>query len=152
ALGMKTILWNIDSQDWADPIPQSIASRVVAQVERQHHGIILFHDIHERTTKALPIVMDELQKRGYRFLSWYGRDFVTARGVGGEAAPVAAEVSAPKLYRDSWAVIIGINAYKSWPRLAYAVNDARAVRDTLEKKYGFAPDHVTTLLDGDATR
>jgi peptidoglycan/xylan/chitin deacetylase (PgdA/CDA1 family)/uncharacterized caspase-like protein/Flp pilus assembly protein TadD len=155
ALGMKTILWNIDSQDWADPIPQSIASRVVAQVERQKHGIILFHDIHERTTQALPLVLDELQKRGYRFLSWDGRDFVSARGGAGDAAPVAADVNAPnapKLYRDSWAVIIGINAYKSWPRLAYAVNDARAVRDTLEKKYGFAPDHVTTLLDGDATR
>jgi peptidoglycan/xylan/chitin deacetylase (PgdA/CDA1 family)/uncharacterized caspase-like protein/predicted TPR repeat methyltransferase len=156
ALGMKTILWNVDSQDWADPIPQSIASRVVAQVERQKHGIILFHDIHERTTQALPLVLDELQKRGYRFLSWDGRDFVSARGGAGEAAaPVAADVNAanaPKLYRDSWAVIIGINAYKSWPRLAYAVNDARAVRDTLERKYGFAPDHVTTLLDGDATR
>ena len=152
-LGMKTILWNIDSQDWADPIPQSIASRVVAQVERQKHGIVLFHDIHERTTQALPLVLDELHKRGYRFLSWDGRDFSAARGAGpGGPAPVAAEVSAPKLYRDSWAVIIGINAYKSWPRLAYAVNDARAVRDTLVKKYGFAADHVTTLLDGEATR
>jgi len=152
-MGMKTILWNVDSQDWADPVPQSIASRVVAQVERQKHGIILFHDIHERTTQALPLVLDELQKRGYRFLSWDGRDFSAARGAGpGGPAPVAAEVSAPKLYRDSWAVIIGINAYKSWPRLSYAVNDARAVRDALEKKYGFAPDHVTTLLDGDATR
>jgi peptidoglycan/xylan/chitin deacetylase (PgdA/CDA1 family)/uncharacterized caspase-like protein len=155
-LGMKTILWNIDSQDWADPVPQSIASRVVAQVERQKHGIILFHDIHERTTEALPLVLDELQKRGYRFLSWDGRDFSAPRGAGpGDAAPIAADVnaaSAPRLYRDSWAVVIGINAYKSWPRLAYAVNDARAVRDTLERKYGFAPDHVTTLLDGDATR
>jgi peptidoglycan/xylan/chitin deacetylase (PgdA/CDA1 family)/tetratricopeptide (TPR) repeat protein len=153
ALGMKTILWNIDSQDWADPVPQSIASRVVAQVERQKHGIILFHDIHERTTQALPLVIDELQKRGYRFLSWDGRDFTAPRGGGAaETAPVVADVSTTKLYRDSWAVIIGINAYKSWPRLSYAVNDARAVRDTLEKKYGFAPDHVTTLLDGDATR
>jgi len=153
-LGMKTILWNIDSQDWADPVPQSIASRVVAQVERQKHGIILFHDIHQRTTEALPLVLEDLQKRGYSFLSWDGRDFVAPRGGGGVAAsaPVVAEVAAPKLYRDSWAVIIGINAYKSWPRLAYAVNDARAVRDTLEKKYGFTPDHVTTLLDGEATR
>ena len=152
ALGMKTILWNIDSQDWADPVPQSIASRVVSQVERHKHGIILFHDIHERTTQALPLVIEELQKRGYRFLSWDGRDFTAPRGGATEPAPVVAEVSSAKLYRDSWAVIIGINTYKSWPRLSYAVNDARAVRDTLEKKYGFAPDHVTTLLDGDATR
>jgi uncharacterized caspase-like protein len=59
---------------------------------------------------------------------------------------------APRLYRDSWAVIIGINAYKSWPKLSYAVNDARAVRDILMRKYGFAADHITTLLDGEATR
>ena len=95
-LGMKTILWNVDSQDWADPVPQSIASRVVAQVERQKHGIILFHDIHERTTQALPLVLDELQKRGYRFLSWDGRDFSAARGGPGVPAPVVAEVSAPQ--------------------------------------------------------
>ena len=49
-------------------------------------------------------------------------------------------------------MIIGINAYKSWPKLSYAVNDARAVRDTLMRKYGFAADHITTLLDGEATR
>ena len=58
ALGMKTILWNVDSMDWADPVPQSIASRVIAQVERQKHGIILFHDIHERTTQALPASLE----------------------------------------------------------------------------------------------
>jgi len=168
ALGMKTILWNVDSVDWGDPVPQSIASRVIAQVERQKHGIILFHDIHERTTQALPVVLDELTKRGYTFVGWDGKDFVARRGglsgggagVPGVAAappgaapgPLAEPGGAPRLYRDSWAVVIGINAYKSWPKLSYAVNDARAVRDTLVRKYGFAADHITTLLDGDATR
>ena len=80
ALGMKTILWNVDSMDWADPVPQSIASRVIAQVERQKRGIILFHDIHERTTQALPVVLDELSKRGYTFVGWDGKDFVARRG------------------------------------------------------------------------
>ncbi len=159
ALGMKTVLWNVDSQDWADPVPQSIANRVVNQVERQKHGIILFHDIHERTTEALPVVIAELQKRGYTFLSWDGRDFVVPRGVPVAAAPAAAgtaAASAPlagvRLYRESWAVVVGVNAYKNWPRLSYAVNDAQAVRDMLVHTYAFPPDHVTTLLDGEATR
>ena len=165
ALGMKTILWNVDSMDWGDPVPQSIASRVIAQVERQKRGIILFHDIHERTTQALPVVLDELTKRGYTFIGWDGQDFVARRGgpsgaagtsaaaaPGVAPAPLADATGAPRLYRDSWAVIVGINAYKSWPKLSYAVNDARAVRDTLVRKYGFAADHITTLLDGDATR
>jgi peptidoglycan/xylan/chitin deacetylase (PgdA/CDA1 family)/uncharacterized caspase-like protein len=153
ALGMKTILWNVDSMDWADPVPQSIANRVVTQLERHKHGIVLFHDIHERTTEALPIVIAELQKRGYTFLGWDGHDFVATRG---KPAAVVAAAAAPepsaRLYRESWAVIVGINAYKSWPHLAYAVNDAQAVRDTLVRKYAFPPDHVTTLLDGEATR
>lgn len=160
ALGMKTVLWNVDSMDWADPVPLSIADRVVAQVEKKKRGIILFHDIHERTLEALPLVLGELQKRGYTFLSWDGSDFVAARGAGpAAAAPAsapAADTAAPlagaHLYRESWAVVVGINAYKSWPRLAYAVNDAQTVRDTLIRKYGFPADHVTTLLDGEATR
>jgi peptidoglycan/xylan/chitin deacetylase (PgdA/CDA1 family)/uncharacterized caspase-like protein/Flp pilus assembly protein TadD len=166
ALGMKTVLWNVDSMDWADPVPLSIADRVVAQVEKKKRGIILFHDIHERTLEALPLVLGELQKRGYTFLSWDGRDFVAARGVAAAPAQLGtapagtsattAETPNPlagvHLYRESWAVVVGINAYKSWPRLAYAVNDAQAVREILIRKYGFPADHVTTLLDGEATR
>ncbi len=164
ALGMKTVLWNVDSQDWADPVPQSIANRVVNQVERQKRGIILFHDIHERTTEALPLVITELQKRGYTFLAWDGRDFVVPRGgpapapslPSGTASAASGAAPAPlagvHLYRESWAVVVGVNAYKSWPRLSYAVNDAQAVRDMLVHTYGFPADHVTTLLDGEATR
>ncbi|HEX3903461.1 MAG TPA: polysaccharide deacetylase family protein [Polyangia bacterium] len=162
-MGMKTVLWNVDSMDWADPVPLSIADRVVKQVERKKHGIILFHDIHEQSIEALPLVIAELQKRGYSFLSWDGRDFTAPRGGPGGAvdpapAPAAAEGPPPsalgglRLYRESWAVVIGINAYKSWPRLSYAVNDAQGVREILVRKYGFLPDHVTTLLDGEATR
>jgi len=47
-LQMKTVLWNIDSRDWADPVPASIARRVLAQVAQQKRGILLFHDIHDR--------------------------------------------------------------------------------------------------------
>ena len=162
SMGMKTVLWNVDSMDWADPVPLSIADRVVSQVERKQRGIILFHDIHDRTLEALPLVITELQKRGYTFLAWDGHDFAATRGGsgGGSAAATTspAESQTPSalggmhLYRESWAVVIGINAYKSWPRLAYAVNDAQAMRELLVRKYGFLPDHVTTLLDGEATR
>jgi peptidoglycan/xylan/chitin deacetylase (PgdA/CDA1 family)/uncharacterized caspase-like protein len=152
ALGMKTVLWNVDAMDWGDPVPQSIANRVVTQLERQKRGIILFHDIHERTTEALPIVLEELGKRGYTFLGWDGHDFVATRGAPAVAAAAAPPEPSARLYRDSWAVIIGVNAYKSWPHLSYAVNDAQAVREVLVRKYGFLADHVTTLLDGEATR
>jgi peptidoglycan/xylan/chitin deacetylase (PgdA/CDA1 family)/uncharacterized caspase-like protein len=152
-LGLKTVLWNIDSQDWADPVPASIAKRVLSQVEKEKRGIVLFHDIHERTAVALPLVLDELIKQGYTFLAWNGTDFVTTRGGSGEAALAAGTpIAQAPLYRQSHAVIIGINAYAKWPKLAYAANDAKAVRDLLVDKFGFASDHIKTLLDGQATR
>jgi peptidoglycan/xylan/chitin deacetylase (PgdA/CDA1 family)/uncharacterized caspase-like protein len=152
-LGMRTVLWNIDSLDWADPIPRSIADRVLKQVDKEKRGIILFHDIHGRSAEAVPLVLDELVKQGYTFLAWNGKDFVSTRGGSGEAAVAAgAPLASAPLYRESWAVVIGINAYKNWPRLSYAVADARAVEDTLTRKFGFAADHITTLFDGDATR
>lgn len=59
-------------RDWADPIPQSIAHRVVEEAERLGRGIILFHDIHGRAAAALPIVLEELIKRGFNFARWDG--------------------------------------------------------------------------------
>ena len=152
-LGMKTVLWNIDSMDWADPVPASIAKRVLSQVEKEKRGILLFHDIHERAAEALPSILDALIKQGYTFLAWDGKAFVTTRGGSGEAALAAGTpLAQAPLYRQSWAVVIGINAYKNWPALSYAVNDATAVRDLLMRKFGFAADHIKILLDGDATR
>lgn len=70
--GLRSVLWNIDSRDWADPIPRSIAQRVVDEAEHEGRGIILFHDIHGRTVQALPLVLEELGKRGFRFARWDG--------------------------------------------------------------------------------
>ncbi len=61
AHNLKSVLWNIDSKDWADPIPKSIANRVLREVSKQKRGIILFHDIHERTIEALPLVLETLK-------------------------------------------------------------------------------------------
>jgi len=53
------------------------------------------------------------------------------------------------LYGKSFAVVIGINNYEKWPPLEFAVADAGAVRQRLEK-IGF--DQVMTILDKDATQ
>ena len=68
--GLRSVLWNIDSRDWADPIPQSIAQRVIDEADREGRGIILFHDIHGRSVQALPIAIEGLRKRGFRFAHW----------------------------------------------------------------------------------
>jgi Sec-independent protein translocase protein TatA len=60
-----------------------------------------------------------------------------------KAAPV---LESP--YKQSYAVIIGINAYDKLPSLDYAVKDARAMEEKL-KSLGF---QTTTLLNQHATR
>jgi peptidoglycan/xylan/chitin deacetylase (PgdA/CDA1 family)/uncharacterized caspase-like protein len=148
---MTQVLWNIDSQDWADPVPLSIADRVIKTFDREKRGIVLFHDIHKRTVDALPRILDELQKRGVRFVGWDGTGFSAPAGTVA-AAPPPGDVPPKGLYRDSWAVVVGIDKYQHWPALSYAVNDAKAIREVLIRRYRFDPDHVTLLLDGEATR
>jgi len=147
---MQSILWNVDSEDWADPVPNSIAQRVVQEVEKQGRGIILFHDIHKVTIEVLPTVIETLEKDGYRFTSWNGTSFGPDATRGLDAAQAPPPPMAP--FRESWAAVIGIDAYQTWPVLSYASNDAQAVRDLLLNKYNFRPDHVFLLLDRQATR
>lgn len=146
---LRSMMWNIDSLDWADPVPASIAERVLGEVDKAGHGIILFHDIHERTVKALPGILDRLTAAGYQFAGWDGNSFVVAKGNAVQPAVTAASAAG---YSDSWAIVIGIDDYAKWPKLQYAVRDAKAIRETLIGKFGFANDHVVSLENKEATR
>ena len=64
---LRSVLWNIDSLDWADPVPSSVADRVLRLVAEERRGIILFHDIHDRAGKVLPGLLENLRGQGYRF-------------------------------------------------------------------------------------
>ncbi|MET4615031.1 putative caspase-like protein/peptidoglycan/xylan/chitin deacetylase (PgdA/CDA1 family) [Stenotrophomonas sp. 2619] len=146
--GLKSIMWNIDSMDWADPVPESIVQRVVDQVQKEQRGIILFHDIHDRAVKALPQILDRLIADGYQFAGWNGRDFSVAR-------PRKGTDSAPTVttgYQKSWAIVIGIDDYAKWPKLEYASHDAQAIADTLTGQFGFPSSQVIVLKNQQATR
>jgi peptidoglycan/xylan/chitin deacetylase (PgdA/CDA1 family)/TolA-binding protein len=150
---LRSVMWNIDSLDWADPVPASIAERVLAAVGKEGRGIILFHDIHERTVKALPVILDRLVAEGYQFAGWDGNGFVVAKGgAAGAASNAPATAASAAGYSDSWAIVVGIDDYARWPKLQYAVRDARAIRETLIGKFGFAPAHVVSLENAEATR
>ncbi len=150
ALKLRSMMWNVDSLDWSDPIPKSIAARVLGELGKQQRGIVLFHDIHARTVEALPLVLDQLQAEGYRFAAWKDGKIVATEAPAAEAA--APDLAGANLYRDSVALVIGIDQYKSWPRLQHAVRDAQAIQETLRTQFGFRAENVTTLTDGDATR
>jgi len=151
AANMKTVIWNVDSEDWADPVPNSVAKRVITEAEKQNRGIILFHDIHKTGIEALPTVIETLQADGFKFVTWNGTAFALADTRGGQDVPPPAPTTT-QVYRESWAAIIGIDDYQNWQKLQYAVHDASAVKDLLIQKYSFKPDHIFTLLDGQATR
>ncbi|MCI0517642.1 MAG: polysaccharide deacetylase family protein [Woeseiaceae bacterium] len=149
---MKTIMWNVDSMDWADPIPQSIANRVLEQIAGREHGIVLLHDIHGRTVEALEIILKALREDGYRFAAWDGQSFVATGGAVETKASTKPALAAQPLYRESWAAVIGIDDYEKWPKLRYAMNDAEAVREILIRRYRFKPENIFTLYNGEATR
>jgi peptidoglycan/xylan/chitin deacetylase (PgdA/CDA1 family)/uncharacterized caspase-like protein len=150
ALKLRSMLWNIDSMDWFDPIPKSIAARVLASLDKQQRGIVLFHDIHARTVQALPLVLDQLVADGYQFAAWKDGHIVTTGQRGASAESPA--LTGANLYRDSHALVIGIDEYQRWPRLAHAKRDAMAMQEALRSSFGFRPENINLLLDGDATR
>ncbi len=62
---MVTTLWDVDPRDWQRPGPGVVASRIVSA---SHNGaIILAHDIHRPTVRAMPGALDGLSERGFRF-------------------------------------------------------------------------------------
>jgi hypothetical protein len=98
--------------DWADPIPKSIAQRVLDRVALVGRGIILFHDIHSRAAEVLPSLIETLEQQGYRFASWKGDNFSPETGAVVQTA-AAGSGSFESPYRESWAAVIGIDDYQS---------------------------------------
>ena len=58
----------------------------------------------------------------------------------------------PGIWGNYYALIIGINAYKEWPRLQTAVNDAIGLKKILVDRYNFKEKNVILRLDDSAQR
>ncbi len=61
-------------------------------------------------------------------------------------------VNFQSFYRDSWAVVIGINNYIKAPKLRYAVKDAEEFAEVIVNYYGFKRENVIKLIDREATK
>lgn len=67
SVGTPMILWSVDTLDWQNKDPSAILAVTKEQI---HDGaIILMHDIYDTTVDAVPIVIDELRKEGYDFVT-----------------------------------------------------------------------------------
>ncbi len=82
---LRSVMWNVDPLDGADPIPESIAQRVLREVEKEAGGIILMHDVQARAVDALPHIINALKQRGYTFLRWDGTRLAREAAAEGKA-------------------------------------------------------------------
>ena len=78
--GMSSILWSVDTRDWADRNSDIVCSRAVAGA---HPGaIILMHDIHQTSVGAVPCILSALKQQGYSFVTVQGLLGNMAAGAG----------------------------------------------------------------------
>ncbi len=65
--GFPFILWDVDTEDWKN---RDAAITTRRAVEGAHRGaIVLMHDIHPSTAKALPGIIDQLKSQGYTLVT-----------------------------------------------------------------------------------
>ncbi|MBP0617996.1 polysaccharide deacetylase family protein [Jiella mangrovi] len=64
--GIVTIDVDIDSKDYFRDGPAAVRDRTLRALEKHGRGIILMHDIQNRTAAMLPGFLAELEKRGYK--------------------------------------------------------------------------------------
>ena len=65
--GYRIILWDVDPLDWKRPGPSVVANRIVRGA--RPGSIILSHDIHPGTIKAMPEAFDRLLAKGFKFVT-----------------------------------------------------------------------------------
>ena len=66
-INIPTVLWDVDSLDWQDHTTASIVKKVKGSVRK--NSILLFHDFKYYNKEAITIVIKDLQKEGYTFVS-----------------------------------------------------------------------------------
>jgi peptidoglycan/xylan/chitin deacetylase (PgdA/CDA1 family) len=65
--GYPTILWSVDPLDWKRPGAGVITSRITSGASAG--GIVLAHDLHAQTVDAMPATLDNLLRRGFKFVT-----------------------------------------------------------------------------------
>lgn len=73
--GLTTVHWDVQTRDWERPDPETIVDRVLGHV--RPGAIVLMHDGDDTnhgtdrtlTVEALPLLIDALRARGYRFVT-----------------------------------------------------------------------------------
>ena len=69
---IRMVNWNSGwlFDDWTNISVSELVRSVIARAERERKGIIILHDIWRVTSKALPLILEELDRRGFRFVQF----------------------------------------------------------------------------------
>jgi peptidoglycan-N-acetylglucosamine deacetylase len=65
--GYRVILWDVDPLDWKRPGLAVVRNRILK--ETQPGSIVLAHDIHPGTIEAMPSTLDQLEAKGFKFVT-----------------------------------------------------------------------------------
>ena len=68
---------DIDSFDFKPQPAENIVKVVMGKLEKYGKGIVLMHDIHKTTAKALPLLLVELKAKGYKIVHLKAKAEVT---------------------------------------------------------------------------
>jgi len=88
---VAVISCDIGTDDWMRIGADEIVKRTLARLATKRKGIILFHDTEPATANALPALLDELEKRGYRVVHMVPK----AEGVAALKPPEGAALKTP---------------------------------------------------------
>lgn len=81
---------DVSSDDWRGIGPSTIIRRTMSRLLFHKKGIILFHDTKYATAAAVPVLLKELKKRGYKIVHIVPREtYETLESAGVEQATVA---------------------------------------------------------------
>ncbi|MFV2198010.1 polysaccharide deacetylase family protein [Nocardiopsis sp. LOL_012] len=65
--GLPILLWDVDTMDWRSRDTDEIVARAL---DKSTAGsVVLLHDIHEPSVRAVPPVLKELHRQGYHFVT-----------------------------------------------------------------------------------
>ena len=92
--GMHAVLWDVDTRDWQHPGVDKVVSRAVGKA--QPGSIILLHDIHASTLRAVEEVVVGLQARGFKLVTVSQLIEMGRRAAGESKTEHAAEAETPQ--------------------------------------------------------
>jgi peptidoglycan-N-acetylglucosamine deacetylase len=92
--GYVAIGADFPADDWTFIGPDTILKRAMERLERRGSGILLLHDIHQRTATILPRLLRELKTRGYKVVHMVPADGATVAAAPAPPAPPAASAAA----------------------------------------------------------